>query len=197
MNKPFILGILLLAVSSVMACNRTNPPDSDQQKTTTKLPLPRTVEEPPTSYTDTLFIQDNFASQPFQLDSISLPAILKLFSTEQVTKKPIANRFVKDQTDTLLTIRKARSYVQLYAVSTEERKFFYKAAIIQDSLPVFSQPLQIGQTKMQVQKSIKPLAQENTLPDIIQISNNEGTDYVYLVFRNNKLTTIKFQPYLD
>src|SRR3712207_1921196 len=149
MNKPFLLGILLLAAGSIMACNRTNPTDLEQQETTNRAPMPTPKEEPPTSYADTLFIQDDFASQPFQIDSISVPAVLELFRTAQVVKKPIANRFVKNQTDTVVTIRKAHSYVQLYTVSAEEKKCFYKAAIIRDSLPVFSQPLQIGQTKTQ------------------------------------------------
>lgn len=198
MNKRSLLSIFLLVATSVItACNHSNPADTNIQKNLRERPTPPAVVVPPTSYADTLFVQDAFASQPFQLDSVSVPAVLALFGTHQLVKKPITNKFDKEQTDTLVTIRKAHSYIQLYAVSSEDKKYFYKVAIIQDSLPVFSQKLQIGQSKDRVKQIIKPLAQESQLPDIIQISNEEGTDYVYLVFRNNKLAAVKVQPYLD
>ena len=197
MNKRFFLSIFLLTATTVTACNQADKPTTNPQKYTLKAPKPLSVEATGTSYADTLFIQDDFASQPFQLDSISVPAVLHLLNTQQLIKKPIANKFTEAQTDTLITIRKAHSYIQLYAVNTEEKKCFYKAAVIQDSLPVFSQELQIGQSKTHLQQVIKPLADQGQLPDIIQISNGEGTDFVYLIFKNNKLAAVKFQPYLD
>ncbi len=66
-----------------------------------------------------------------------------------------------------------------------------------DSFQVFSQPLQIGFTKEQVKQALFPSAKETSLPDIIQISNANGTDLLYLVFGNNKLKMVQFQPYLE
>ena len=176
---------------------------NDQKETSKSKPPPTAsaltapAPDKPTSYLDTLFILDEFAAQPFLLDSLSPDNVQRLFKTAQVIKKPVANKFTAQQTDTIITIRKARSYVELYQVSTQENKCFYQSALIRDSIRVFSQPLQIGFTKEQVKKAFQPLAQEKSLPDIIQISNETGTDYLYLVFQNNRLSLVKFRPYLD
>ncbi|QNF34104.1 hypothetical protein HUW51_15755 [Adhaeribacter swui] len=150
-----------------------------------------------TSYQDTLLILDAFASQPFMVDSISTRTVQQLFHTNQVVKKPVINKFSAGQTDTIITIRKAHSYVELYRVSAEENKYFYQSALIRDSMRVFTHPLQIGLTKEQVKHLFPTLTAEKSIPDIIQISNDTGTDNIYLVFRNNKLSAVKFRPYLD
>lgn len=199
MNKLTIVWGCVLIILATTACNQSNEKtDTGRSKQIAKpKPAPQPVRTKPTSYADTLFILDDFASQPFQLDSVSVLAVKQLLNAKKVIKKPIVNQFIEEQTDTLITIRKAHSYIQLYTVNSEENKCFYKAAIIQDSLPVFSQPLQIGQTKQQVKRALTSLSRHSSIPDIIQISNSEETDYVYLVFRNNKLASLKFQPYLD
>jgi hypothetical protein len=182
----------------IYSCGQNNPIDNSK---ITEQPAPSAFHSPadskPTSYQDTLFILDEFASQPFSVDSVSAQTVQQLFHTTQVSKKPIANKFTAQQTDTVFIIRKAHSYVELYKVCAEENKYFYQSALIRDSLRVFSQPLQIGLTKEQVKKLFRPLAAEKSLPDIIQISNETGTDNLYLVFQNNKLTAVKFRPYLD
>ncbi|RDC61708.1 hypothetical protein [Adhaeribacter pallidiroseus] len=198
MRKCFTRKSYLFLLVGLYSCEQKN-----QKEINTNKPQPApsafTIPAPdkPTSYQDTLFIQDEFATQPFSVDSISTHTVQRLFKTEQVIKKPVVNKFTAQQIDTLITIRQAHSYVRLYQVSTEANKFFYQSALIQDSMRVFSQPLQIGLTKEQVKKIFSPLAQEKSLPDIIQISNGTSTDYLYLIFRNNKLNTVKFQPYLD
>ncbi len=197
MNKLNILGSYFLVITGLIACEQANQKAAVEKKVN---PAPKSitvVPVKPTLYTDTLFIQDDFASQPFRLDSVSVLTVQHLLRTNQLIKKPVTNKFSEQQIDTLITIRKGKSYIQLYGVSAEENKFYFQSASIQDSLPVFSQALQIGHTKEQVKQAIKSLAEQQSLPDIIQISNSAGTDFLYLVFQNNKLAKVKFLPYLD
>src|SRR5688572_13564894 len=79
---------------------------------------------------DTLTIEHDMAHQPFLLDTISPEAIKMLFGEGWIVKKqPIVNRFVKNQTDTLITIKKNKSYICLYAVSQEAKNFYQSAEI--------------------------------------------------------------------
>jgi len=197
LHKHFILKgyFLLIALYSCEQANQKEPLEKNVQPALPALTETRPTE--PTSYADTLFIRDEFATHPFSLDSISVPTVQHLLGAALINKKPVANKFSEQQVDTLVTLRKGRSYVQLYVVGTEENKCFYQSALIRDSLQVFSQPLQIGFTKEQVKQAFSPLAQEQDLPDIIQISNGTGTDLIYLVFSSNKLKTVQFQPYLE
>ena len=198
MNKLSIVWVWVFISIISGACHQAQEkPDNRPKQQISPLPITRQTRTTPTNYTDTLYILDEFASQPFLLDSISVVGLKQLLNTKQEIKKPVANKFTEKQIDTIVTIRKGQSYVQLYAVNSEENKCFYKEAIIRDPLPVFNQPLQIGQNKQQVKKAIQSLSGHGQLPDIIQISNSEGTDYVYLVFRNDTLTIFKYLPYLD
>lgn len=146
---------------------------------------------------DTLAIENEMANQPFLTDTISLEAIKFLFKDQyKISKKPVPNKFVKNQTDTLITIRKGNSYIRLYAVSQED-KYFYEAAEILDAFPVFQKSIRVGQSKQDIARVFPALAKTKTIPDYIEISAGEGADFLYLVFQNNKLKKVNYHPYLD
>ncbi len=146
---------------------------------------------------DTLAIENEIANQPFLTDTISVEAIKILFQNQfEITKKPIRNKFVKDQTDTLITIRKGKSYIRLYAVS-QEAKCFYEAAEIADAFPVLQKSIRVGQSKQDIMRVFPALAKTKIIPDFIEISAGEGADFLYLVFKNNKLSKVNYHPYLD
>lgn len=147
---------------------------------------------------DTLTIEHDMAHQPFLLDTISPEAIQHLFGEGWVVKKqPVRNRFVKNQTDTLITIRKNKSYICLYAVSKEEKKNFYQSAEIRDPLPIFQQKLHIGQSKKEIQALFPELQQAASIPDLVKIGAGEAGDNLYLFFEHGILRRVAFRPYLD
>jgi hypothetical protein len=146
---------------------------------------------------DTLIIEHDIAHQPFLLDTISLEAIKSLFGDGWVIKKqPVRNRFVKNQTDTLITIRKNKSYICLYAVSKADKNF-YQSARIQDPLPIFQKDLHIGQSKKEIQALFPELKTVAGLPDYIKFEAGEAGDYLYLFFEKGILRKVEFKPYLD
>ncbi|MGV3641220.1 MAG: hypothetical protein ACO1NZ_11910 [Adhaeribacter sp.] len=147
---------------------------------------------------DTLTIEHDIAHQPFLLDTISPEAIQHLFGAGWVVKKQaVRNRFVKNQTDTLITIRKNKSYICLYAVSQEEKKNFYQSAEIRDPLPIFQQKLHIGQSKKEIQALFPELQAAASIPDLVKIGAGEAGDYLYLFFEKGILRRVAFKPYLD
>lgn len=146
---------------------------------------------------DTLTIEHEMAHQPFLTDTISVEAIKTLFGKQsQINKKPIKNRHIQDQMDTLITVKKGRSYVRLYVVSNAD-KCFYEAAEIQDALPILQKSIRIGQSKKDIQQEFPALAKATVIPDYIEIAAGEGTDYLYLIFQNDKLQKVEYHPYLD
>lgn len=146
---------------------------------------------------DTLTIEHEMAHQPFLTDTISVDAIKILFGKEyQISKKAVPNRFIKNQIDTLVTVRKGKSYIRLYAVSGEN-KCFYEAAEIQDALPLLQKSIKVGQTKEEIKRVFPALTKTRIIPDYIEIAAGEGTDYLYLIFSNNRLRKVEYHPYLD
>jgi hypothetical protein len=146
---------------------------------------------------DTITIEHDIAHQPFLLDTISLEAIKLLFGDGWVIKKQaVPNRFVRNQTDTLITIRKNRSYICLYAVSKADKNF-YQSAEIRDPLPIFQKDLHIGQSKKEIQALFPELKSAGALPDYVKIGAGEAGDYLYLYFEKGILQKVAFKPYLD
>jgi hypothetical protein len=149
------------------------------------------------SQIDTLTIEHDIAHQPFLLDTISLEAIKSLFGQGWVIqKRPVRNRFVKNQTDTLITIKKDKSYICLYAVSKADKNF-YQSARIQDPLPIFQNDLHIGQSKKEIQALFPELKAVAGIPDFIKFEAGEAGDYLYLFFEKGILKKVEFKPYLD
>lgn len=148
-------------------------------------------------HADTLIIEHDIAHQPFLLDTISPEAIKVLFGEGWVVKKqPIANRFIKNQTDTLITIKKSKSYICLYAVSKADKNFF-QSAEIRDPLPIFQKDLHIGQSKQEIQALFPELKSARSLPDQVKIGAGEAGDFLYLSFEKGRLHKVAFKPYLD
>jgi hypothetical protein len=146
---------------------------------------------------DTLIIEHDIAHQPFLLDTISLEAIKSLLGDGWVVKKqPVRNRFIRNQTDTLITIRKNKSYICLYAVSKADKNF-YQSARIQDPLPIFQKDLHIGQSKKEIQALFPELKTTAGIPDFIKFEAGEAGDFLYLFFENGILRKVEFKPYLD
>jgi hypothetical protein len=146
---------------------------------------------------DTLIIEHDIAHQPFLLDTISLEAIKSLFGEGWVIKKqPVRNRFVRNQTDTLITIRKNKSYICVYAVSKADKNF-YQSARIQDPLPIFQKDLHIGQSKKEIQALFPELKTAAGIPDYIKFEAGEAGDFLYLYFEKDILKKVEFKPYLD
>ena len=152
---------------------------------------------PATPSRDTLTLEHDLAMRPFMTDTISVEAIKQLLGDGfQIFKTSIPNRFISDQIDTLITIRKNSSYIRLYAVSKSD-KVFYEQAEITDPLPVFKRSMRIGQTKSDIRKCLPELAGTKIIPDYILIMDANGMDYLFLSFKKNKLQKVVFQPYLD
>jgi hypothetical protein len=151
----------------------------------------------PQSQQDTLTIEHDIAHQPFLLDTISLEAIQLLFGEGwEIKKQPVVNRFIRNQTDTLITIKKNHSYICLYAVSKADKNF-YQSARIQDPLPIFQQDLHIGQSKKEIQALFPELKSARGIPDLVKIGAGEAGDYLYLFFEKGILRKVEFKPYLD
>lgn len=158
---------------------------------------PITASPRPVSALDTLTIEHEMAHQPFLLDTISPEAIQALFGAGWVTnKQAVTNRFIKNQTDTLITIQKCKSFIRLYAVSTAEQNF-YQAAVILDPLPIFQQAIHVGQTKKEIRDLFPALKNKSAIPDLIRIGAGEAGDSLYLKFEKGILVKVEFKPYLD
>lgn len=181
----FIFSFFLLINCSSKKADQ-KPARVTQPKTITYTPNP-----------DTLTIEHEMAHQPFLTDTISVEAIKVLFGKEyQISKKAVPNRFIKNQMDTLVTVRKGKSYIRLYAVSQAD-KCFYEAAEIQDALPLLQKSIKIGQTKEEIKRVFPALNKTRVIPDYIEIAAGEGTDFLYLIFANNRLRKVEYHPYLD
>jgi len=155
------------------------------------------IQVPTTPKRDTLTLEHDFAMRPFIIDTISVEAIKQLLGDGfQIFKTSIPNRFISDQIDTLITIRKKDSYIRLYAVSKSD-KLFYEQAEINDPLPVFKRAMLIGQTKSDIRKCLPELSDTKMIPDNIIIVDANGMDYLFLSFKKGKLQKVVFQPYLD
>lgn len=135
--------------------------------------------------------------RPFMTDTISVAAIKHLFGAGfQIYKKGVPNKFISGQVDTLITIQKNHSFIRLYAVSKSD-KIFYEQAEIKDPIPVFKRSLRIGQTKNEIRQWLPELAGTKNIPDNILIVDENDMDYLFLLFEEDKLQKVIFQPYLD
>ncbi|MGV3588001.1 MAG: hypothetical protein ACO1OF_13430 [Adhaeribacter sp.] len=192
-RKSVYLVLLSIGTLTNIACSEPRKEQvTNQNPVATRPATPVQAPDP-----DTLRVEDDFANAPFRLDSVSFIEVHRLMGKDvQITKKPTRNHFEPNQTDTLITLRKNKSHITLYAVSAEP-KCFFKEADIKDPMPIFQYPLKIGQRKAEVKKIFPSLTHETYLPDNIEIVAGEGVDYVYLIFKNDVLQRIEYKPYLD
>lgn len=147
------------------------------------------------SEADSTIVDETFISKPFDLDTITVKSLRKAYSKYiSIKKEAVHNVHVKNQTDTLLTVRIKNSEFIFYKIPGQE---LLESATINDPVIKLSRKISVGISKEEFKQRFNQLKQWQQLPPTIAVSGEEGEAYIIFTFDKQKLKKIEFVGYVD
>jgi hypothetical protein len=144
---------------------------------------------------DSSIVDSDFVKKPFDLDTLTINNLRKHYSKFiRINREPVQNVHVKNQTDTLLTVRIKNSEFIFYKIPGRE---LLESATIKDPLIKLSRRIAVGMTIDELKSRFSQLKQFPQIPPTLTVSGEEGEGYVVFTFDKKKLIKIEFFAYLD
>jgi hypothetical protein len=186
MKKSGIIILIFFSSVLIMAVQKNN---------TEKPMLSNNSLNADSTAVDSSIVDSEFVKKPFDLDTLTINNLRKLYSKFfSIKKEPIQNVHVKNQTDTLVTVRIKNSDFIFYRIPGQE---FLESATIKDPLIKLSRNITIGMTAEQFKSRFEQLKQSQQLPPTLTVSGEEGDGYVVFTFDKKRLIKVEFFGYLD
>lgn len=141
---------------------------------------------------DTLvIIKSELLSNPFNLED-QLGSLLEK-SGSQVDRTPISNLHLRDQIDTLFSVRIHKDFFQIY--QNPINKILFDAEVKSKNFPVH-ELIEIGMKKSKLKKKLN-LSYKGAIPDFVKIRDFEYMSWILLSFEKKRLSKIKYTANLD
>ncbi len=147
-----------------------------------------------TSQTELTVIDENFIDNPFQFGKVTVDNLQSKFNNLKILKEPIKNMHIKNQVDSILTIKINNSEFILYKLPKEQ---FLESAVIKDKNILLSKDIHIGMTKNQFKEKFDALKGREYIPSKVSIGRKETQEYLIFTFSGNRLKEIEYNGYVD
>jgi hypothetical protein len=189
------MKILIASISVlffILSCNLDNKNNYQSQK---QITLTENSNKLELSDNDTIFIENEFASNPFlfkswntSLDSIinHLPKGVEI----EISTKP--SKYHENQLDSTFVLAFESSKI-VYEKTPSVG--FIKYANIKDGYTEFRYPIRIGDIQDKIVDIFSELNNIEKHYKVVQIAFGDGTSYLYLEFDKGKLISITYCPY--
>lgn len=118
----------------------------------------------------------------------------RLPGAEVTARKPVENRHIPSQTDTLLTISNAKSKIRFYRLPDED---LLQEADIKSPGLRFGSRLEVGMPAAALSDVLPPLHGSDTLPGKIKIEGERVPRSLEISLEGGEVEEISFQGYVD
>ncbi len=142
-----------------------------------------------------LTISDSsFIDNPFQFGKVTEDNLRSEFKDLKIEREPIKNVHVKNQIDSILSIKVDNSEFVLYKLPHEQ---FLESAVVRDENIRLNKDIHVGMTKDQFKEKFEELKDRKHIPSRILVGRKETQEYLIFSFSNNRLKEIEYNGYVD
>ncbi|AHM60657.1 hypothetical protein D770_12000 [Flammeovirgaceae bacterium 311] len=121
--------------------------------------------------------------------------VLRKMPEAKITKREaVPNRHIDGQVDTLITIKSDSTIFQFYSLPDQD---MLQTATLSKSGIAFGGGLEVGMKPQEVAERIEALQGKKTVPQTILIRAEQAPTSIRLRFRQNRLSYIDYQGYVD
>ena len=185
-QKMKTLYIMLFAAIIFSSCRK------DEKEILTK---EQRYENPiDTAQGELAIIDEGFIDHPFQFGEVSEENLKHEFNNLEIKAAPIENMHVKNQVDSILTIKSGNSEFIIYKLPAEQ---FLESAVIRDKNILFYKDIHVGMTKDQFKDKFDDLKGRKYIPSKITVGRKETQEYLVFTFDHGELKEIEYNGYVD
>jgi hypothetical protein len=156
--------------------------------------LTKVNNEIDTTQTELTIVDESFIDNPFKFGKVTVNNLQNTFRNLKIQRQPIKNIHVKNQVDSILTIKISNSEFILYKLPKEQ---FLESAVIKDKNIVLNKDIHVGMTKQEFKKKFDALKERKYIPPKISIGRKETQEYLIFTFGGNLLKEIEYSGYVD
>ncbi len=178
-----ILFIIFIIAFTFQACKKEE-----------KEILTKENNEIDTTQTELTVIDENFIDNPFQFGKVTIENLQKTFKDLKIQGEPIKNLHVKNQVDSILTIKIRDSEFVLYKLPKEQ---YLESAVIKDKNIVLNKDIHVGMTKQEFKEKFDALKGRKYIPSKVSIGRKETQEYLVFNFSGGHLKEIEYNGYVD
>ncbi len=125
----------------------------------------------------------------------SVQEVLRKYPEAEITnKEAVPNRHTDGQVDTLITIKSDSTIFQFYSLA--DRDLLQMATLSKEGITL-GNGLEVGMTAEEVTRHIEPLQGRKSVPQSILIRAEQAPTSIRLRFKQNRLSSIDYQGYVD
>jgi hypothetical protein len=150
--------------------------------------------EEDTTQSEITITDESFIDDPFQFGKVTEDNLRNTFKDLKIEKEPIKNVHVKNQIDSILSIKVYNSEFVLYKLPHEQ---FLETAVVRDENIRLNKDIHIGMTKDQFKEKFDELKDHKNIPSRILIGRKETQEYLIFSFSKNRLKEIEYNGYVD
>ena len=147
-----------------------------------------------TTQTELTLIDENFIDNPFQFGKVTVNNLQNTFKNLKIQREPIKNLHVKNQVDSILTIKFDNSEFILYKLPKEQ---YLESAVIKDKQIMLNKNIHVGMTKKEFKEKFDALKGRKYIPAKVSIGRKETQEYLIFNFSGNYLKEIEYSGYVD
>ena len=147
-----------------------------------------------TTQTELTVIDENLIDNPFPFGKVTVDRLKDEYKDLKIQKEPIKNLHVKNQVDSILTIKVDNSEFILYKLPKEQ---YLESAVIRDKTIVLNKDIHVGMTKEQFKEKFDSLRGRKFIPSKISVGRKETQEYLIFTFSGNQLKEIEYNGYVD
>ena len=147
-----------------------------------------------TAQTELTIVDESFIDNPFKFGKVTVNNLQNTFKDLKIKKEPIKNLHIKNQVDSILTIKINNSEFILYKLPREQ---FLESAVIKDQNIILNKDIHVGMTKQEFKEKFDTLKGRKYIPSKVSIGRKETQEYLIFNFSGNHLRDIEYSGYVD
>ncbi len=147
-----------------------------------------------TTQTEFTFADESFIDNPFKFGKVTVDNLQSAFKNLKIQREPIKNLHVKNQVDSILTVKIDNSEFILYKLPKEQ---YLESAVIKDKNIMLNKDIHVGMTIQEFKEKFDALKRRKFIPPKISIGRKETQEYLIFTFSGNYLKEIEYNGYVD
>lgn len=182
------LFILLLFSIAFISCEQ-----NAQEKTKNNSEIKEDKKD--STERDLSILDEEFINHPFEFGDVKIRNLKRSFNKYiKIEKQLTGNIHVKNQTDTLFTIKIKSSTFIIYKIPNQQ---FLESAEINDEIIKLNRNIFVGISKENFKEKFNELKNKKNIPDSVTVQGEDAEGYLIFTFKNNILNKIEFVGYVD
>ena len=147
-----------------------------------------------TTQAELTIVDESLIDNPFKFGKVTVDNLKNEFKNMEIQREPIKNLHVKNQVDSILTIKVNKSEFILYKLPKEQ---YLESAVIRDKNILLNKDIHIGMSKEQFKAKFDSLKGRKYIPSKISVGRKETQEYLIFTFSGDHLKEIEYTGYVD